>query len=69
VRDTALAHIAIKVAEHFMAVKVPDLCPLVLLVKLHWKQRVAVGSEECEGLESGVFVECNTGEQLTCNVL
>jgi hypothetical protein len=28
-----------------------------------------VGSEEIEGLESGVFGVCNTGKQLTCNVL
>lgn len=69
VRDTALAHIARKVTEHFMAVKVRSQCPLVLLVKLHWKQRVAVGSEEGERLESGVFGVCNTGKQLTCNVI
>jgi len=37
VRDTALVHIARKVAEHFMAARVPSQCPLVLLVKLHWK--------------------------------
>ena len=69
VRDTALANIARKVAEHFMSVEVPSQCPLVLLLKLHWKQRVAVGSEEGEGLESGVFGVCNTGKQLTFNVL
>lgn len=69
VRDTALANIARKVAEHFVAVKVPSQCPLVLLVKLHWKQRVAVGSDEGEGLESGGFGVCKTGKQLTSNVL
>jgi hypothetical protein len=69
VRDPALAHFARNVAQRFVAVKVPSQCPLVLLAKLHWKQRVAVGSEEGEGLESNVFGVCNAGKQLTCNVL
>lgn len=69
VRDPAPAHFARKVAQHFVAVKVLSQCPLVLLVKLHWKQRVALGSEKGEGLESDVFGVCNAGKQLTCNVL
>jgi len=69
VRDPALARYARNVAQRFMALKDPSQCPLVLMAKLHWKQRVAVGSEEGEGLESDVFGVCYAGKQLTWNVL
>ena len=54
VRDTALASIARKVAEYLMAVKFPSQCRLVILVKLHWKQRVAVEARMVKGWK----VEC-----------
>jgi len=38
-------------------------------LRITLEQRVGVGSEVGEGLESGVFGVCNRGKQLTCNVL
>jgi hypothetical protein len=44
-----------KVTENFMALKLPNLCPLVLLVKVTWRQSRALDSEEDKLIGSGLF--------------
>jgi hypothetical protein len=46
--------IAGKLREKCMVVKVPRQCPLVLLLKIGWRQGGALGSDDCMVMASGL---------------
>jgi hypothetical protein len=43
------------VTENFMILKLPNLCPLVLLLKVTWRHGRAMESEENKVIGSGLF--------------